>query len=243
LFFESSLTTSFHFLNQAEMSYEPSSPIPGLRYHRFDFERGLKHLALYDIRYYVTYTDEAKEKAMDTPELRHITDSGPFSIFELPESSLVDVATYVPSLYDGANFTQATLDWYDNIGELDRWLVADGPDDWPRVGADSILPAIPESDTGVVSDIQLTNDRISFHTTAVGVPHMIKVSYFPDWKATGAEGPYRAAPSTMVVIPTQQDVVLQFHASLVEKSANVITIVTLLLLLGFGVYGRMRVER
>ena len=243
LFFESSLTTSFHFLNQAEMSYEPSSPIPGLRYHRFDFERGLKHLALYDIRYYVTYTDEAKQKAMDRPELRHIADSGPFSIFELPTSSLVDVATYVPSVYDGSDFTRATLDWYDNIDELDRWLVADGPGDWPRVGGDLILPAIPEPETGVVSDVQLTNDRISFHTTAVGVPHMIKVSYFPDWRANGAEGPYRAAPSTMVVIPTQQNVVLQFHASPAEKAANVVTIVTLLLLLGIGLYVRLRVNR
>ena len=121
--------------------------------------------------------------------------------------------------------------------------MADGPGDWPRVGGDLILPAISESETGVVSDVQLTNDRISFHTTAVGVPHMIKVSYFPDWRANGAEGPYRAAPSTMVVIPTQQDVVLQFHASPAEKAANVVTIVTLLLLLGIGLYVRLRVNR
>jgi len=243
LFFESSLTTSFHFLNQAEMSYAPSSPIPGLRYHKFDFERGLKHLALYDIRYYVTYTDEAKQEALDTPELRLVTESPPFAIFELPESSLVDVATYVPSVYDGSDFTQATLDWYDNIDQLDRWIVADGPTDWPRVGDDLTMTAIPESETGVVSDIKLTNDEISFHTTAVGAPHMIKVSYFPDWHATGAEGPYRAAPSTMVVVPTQEDVVLQFHASLVEKAANVITILTLVLLVGFGVYGRLKATR
>ena len=32
LFFESSLSTPFHFLNQAELSKDPSSPIPGLDY-------------------------------------------------------------------------------------------------------------------------------------------------------------------------------------------------------------------
>jgi hypothetical protein len=47
----------------------------------------------------------------------------------------------------------------------------------------------------------------------------------------------------MVVVPTQEDVVLQFHASLVEKAANAITIVTLLLLLGFAVAGRLRGKR
>jgi hypothetical protein len=47
----------------------------------------------------------------------------------------------------------------------------------------------------------------------------------------------------MVVVPTQEDVVLQFHASLVEKTANVITIITLLLLAGFGAYGRLKATR
>jgi hypothetical protein len=47
----------------------------------------------------------------------------------------------------------------------------------------------------------------------------------------------------MVVVPTQEDVVLQFHASLVEKAANVVTIATLLLLVGFGVYGRLKATR
>jgi hypothetical protein len=243
LFFESSLTTSFHFLNQAEMSYAPSSPIPDLPYHRFDFQRGLEHLALYDIRYYVTYTEEAKQKALDTPQLRYITSSDPFAIFELPQSGLVDVARYVPSVYDGSDFTQATLDWYEREGQLDRWLVADGPDDWPRVGDDLAIPSIAESDSGVVSDVQISNDRISFHTTAIGVPHMVKVSYFPDWKVVGAEGPYRAAPSLMVVIPTQENVVLQFRSSTAERAGMWLTVAALVFLAGTAVRARLEVER
>ncbi len=31
LYFESSLTTPFHFINHSEMSFQPSNPIPGLR--------------------------------------------------------------------------------------------------------------------------------------------------------------------------------------------------------------------
>ncbi len=243
LFFESSLTTSFHFLNQAEMSSAPSSPVPGLNYHRFDFERGLEHLALYDVRYYVTYTDEAKKKALDTPDLRFITESDPFAIFELPESSLVDVAGYVPAVYEGSDFTQATLDWYDRKGELDRWLVSDGPADWPRVGDDLAIPSIVEASGGVVSNVKLENDRISFHTTAVGVPHLVKVSYFPDWRAIGADGPYRAAPSLMIVVPTQEDVVLEFRSSPAEKAGMALTIVALIFIAGAAILQRRRVAR
>ena len=240
LFFESSLTNSFHFLNQAETSFAPSSPVPGLNYHRFDLERGLEHLALYNIRYYVTYTDEARAKADETPELRFVAETSPFAIYELPESSLVDVASYVPAVYEGSDFTKATLRWYDRKGELDRWIVQEGPSDWPTVDDDLDIPAIPEDKGGVVSDIELENDRISFHTTAVGVPHMVKVSYFPDWRAVGADGPYRASPSLMVVVPTQEDVELQFRSSAAEKAGTALTIVALVFIAGAWVYERRR---
>jgi hypothetical protein len=33
LYFESSLTTPFHFILAGEMAVNPSNPVPGLRYH------------------------------------------------------------------------------------------------------------------------------------------------------------------------------------------------------------------
>jgi len=41
VFFESSLTTPFHFLNQSEMSVSPSRPVQGLNYHTNDLDRGV----------------------------------------------------------------------------------------------------------------------------------------------------------------------------------------------------------
>jgi hypothetical protein len=40
---------------------------------------------------------------------------------------------------------------------------------------------------------------------------MVRVSYFPNWVAEGARGPYHAAPSLMVVVPEQEQVVLEFR--------------------------------
>jgi hypothetical protein len=42
------------------------------------------------------------------------------------------------------------------------------------------------------------------------VPVLVKVSYFPNWQARGAKGPYRVAPNLMVVIPTSHHVVLAY---------------------------------
>jgi hypothetical protein len=222
LFFESSLTVPFHFLNQAEMSLAPSRPVPGLAYSTFDFDRGIPHLQIYGVDYYVSFTDEAEEKATSDARLTEIDRSGPFTVFEVDDSDLVDVAAFEPSVYDPAsgeveNFEDVALDWYDSIPTLDRWLVADGPDDWLRVpDAESVSAAEPLDVTGSVSNVEIGDDWVSFDTDAVGVPHLVKVSYFPNWIADGADGPYRAAPSLMVVVPTQERVELRFGRSWIE---------------------------
>ena len=237
LFFESSLTTPFHFLNQAEMSVSPSRPVPGLTYRTFDFDRGLEHLALYGVRYYVTYTEEARQEADRRPELRKVGETPPFAIYELPPSSAVDVATYVPAVFEGSSFDEAALDWYDRQGRLDEWLVKEGPDDWPRVGDDLVgLGTRPIAEAGVVSDVVIDDHEISFRTTAIGVPHLVKVSYFPNWTAVGAEGPYRAAPALMVVVPTEEDVSLEFRSGWAEKVGMALSIGGLLFVLVSGIY-------
>ena len=46
-------------------------------------------------------------------------------------------------------------------------------------------------------------DKISFDVSEIGKPVEVKESYFPNWKVSGAKGPYRLAPNLMVVVPTR----------------------------------------
>ena len=254
LYFESSLTTPFHFINSSEMSLSASNPIPGLSYNNFQLERGLKHLAIYGVSYYVNITPEAGEEADSIDSMTKVASSGPFGIYALPETQLVEAARFVPSVYevpergmlaaligsdtvtgsDGeplASFHDMALEWYDDVDNLDRWIVSDGPDSWQRIESlderDAELTGVSE---GAVSDIVVDDHLISFHTEAVGVPHLVKVSYFPNWEATGAEGPYRATPSLMVVIPTEENVVIEFNDTWAELSGKVLTIAGVLAL-------------
>jgi Trk-type K+ transport system membrane component len=85
--------------------------------------------------------------------------------------------------------------------------------------------------------------QISFHTEAVGVPHLVKVSYFPNWQAEGAEGPWRATPSLMVVVPTQEDVVISFNDTWPESIGKILTVVGLIglvVVVVIGVVNRRR---
>lgn len=225
LYFESSLTTPFHFINASEVSLRPSNPVRGLTYRQLDIERGVKHLQLYNVDYYVSFTDEATDEARDVG-LEQVAEAAPWTVFKVPDSSLVDVASVVPAVYDGdGSFLDASLEWYDDVDNMGRWLVEDGPMTWPRIqSVDERLAFSERPSTATVTDVVLEDGRISFHTTAIGVPHLVKVSYFPNWTAHGADGPFRAAPSLMVVVPTEEDVVLEFARSPAEYVGMVLTV-------------------
>jgi hypothetical protein len=46
---------------------------------------------------------------------------------------------------------------------------------------------------------------------------MVKTSYFPNWTANGADGPWRATPNFMVVVPTSKNVSLQYSTTTAEN--------------------------
>ena len=266
LYFESSLTTPFHFINHSEMSYRPSNPIPGLPYSTFDFERGLKHMDLYGVDYYVSFTEEAASKAGQTDGFELLATAEPFRIFALPETELVVPATHQPSVYevperglfssligsdsvtgeDGEplpSFFDLSVDWYVDEENLDRWIVADGPEDWPRIQSiDERADVELSVASAAVSNIVVDHHRVSFSTEAVGVPHMVKVSYFPNWEASGADGPWRAAPSLMVVVPTESEVVLEFNDTWAETGGKLMSLggIATLAVIGTALWWRRR---
>ena len=67
LYFESSATTSFHFLTVSELAQHPSNPVRGLVYGTLDtdFDLGVKHLQMLGVRYFMVWTPEAQAKAAD----------------------------------------------------------------------------------------------------------------------------------------------------------------------------------
>ena len=246
LFFESSLTTPFHFLNASEVSDRPSNPVRGLEYNGFDMERGITHLGLYDVAYYVSFTERGADAAR-AAGLNEMAVAPPWTIFALPDSDLVDVASFEPTVWGGGgDFLEPALEWYDDVANLDRWLVETGPAEWSTVVAveDRLAVHEPYQAKGVVSDVVLEDHRISFTTTAGGVPHLVKVSYFPNWQADGADGPYRAAPSLMVVVPTQENVVLEFRNTAAENIGTAVTVFALVALVAYAyLLRRQRRER
>lgn len=71
----------------------------------------------------------------------------------------------------------------------------------------------------------MDTESITFETTAIGQPHWIKMSYFPNWHVVGAEGPYVVSPSFMMVIPTQRKVTLYYGRTFSNNLGQAFTVV------------------
>jgi hypothetical protein len=134
------------------------------------------------------------------------------------------------------------VEWY-----LDpsRWavpLATSGPEEWRRVDRDDPDPPRTRVRPAEVSDVEVGVDRISFRVDRVGSPVLVRASYFPNWTAAGADGPYRVSPNLMVVVPTEREVTLSYGTTGVDRLGLVMTLAGAALLGWLAVLDRRRRE-
>ena len=75
----------------------------------------------------------------------------------------------------------------------------------------------------MVSNVKIGEESVRFSVDKVGVPVLVRVSYFPNWKVDGAKGPYRVAPNMMVVIPTSTDVNMHYGWNMLDYVAYLLS--------------------
>ncbi|MET0276683.1 MAG: hypothetical protein ABW211_07550, partial [Acidimicrobiia bacterium] len=121
-----------------------------------------------------------------------------------------------------------SVPWFDDPSALDRPLTVDGPSSWQRASMETARAAPKTKLPDVkVTNVQTTDEKISFDVSRTGVPVMVKTSYYPNWQVSGADGPYRATPNFMVVVPTSKHVELTYGTTSVEWLGRVLTVLGL----------------
>ena len=221
LYFEASATTPFHFLNQSELSARPSSAQRDLPYPGLDVAAGVRHLQMLGVRYYLASSREAISQANDVDDLTFLRRSGPWRIYEVADAELVTPLEVVPAVVEGLGaggrtWLDPAVEWYMDPTRWPVHLAADGPPDWQRIPPNNEAPVRRPLPAVRVSGIEEGTDRISFTVDRPGVPVLVKTSYFPNWEAEGADGPWRVTPNLMVVVPTDTEVELRYGTTSVE---------------------------
>jgi hypothetical protein len=270
LLIESSINAPFHFINQTETSETDTRAVPGVDYPEgFDFPTGLVHLRLFGVRYYVAYdackdpkeqwvpcvdlgrqdTEVQAATAAGLPEVAH---SGRFTIYQVGTGNLVEVPEFRPVLVDHADWRANGLSWYRNPDWLKTPLVFASRDDPAARAAFAESGPLPleslprerlERPGELAATTSRTGDVVSFTTDRVGEPHLVKVSWFPNWRVEGAKGPWLASPGLMVVVPTQSEVRLSYRDTPVDLAGKALSVVGIGVLLAPTVRRRVRARR
>ncbi len=264
LYFESSATTPYHFLNASQVSAKPSNPARDLPYGSFDMAAGVAHLRMLGVKYYLAVSPTAIAAADAEPGLSPLATSGPWHVYEVLDSTVVEGLDHLPVVWNVPDqyksWIQPAAAWYMDPTRNVIPFAADGPKNWPRATVDrriwddswlgvsgqvSQLRAgltrnpLPEVDSPAITPAKVTNvrlgdDSVSFDVDQVGKPVLVKVSYYPNWKASGASGPYRVTPNLMVVVPTSKHVSLSYGHTSTDLGSWFLTLVGLALLVFLG---------
>jgi len=234
LYFDSSITTPFHFISVSGLAKRPSNPVGGLSYINNQFDQGVEYLNNLGVDYFISYTEEIKTKAINSKKLILLFSSEPFSVFKVNSSKVeliyqdVDIFSKA-STQDGilsSIFRETDIDnffekAYESFDELDKKRVIEVSNDI------SIKPS--NKNDLQITDLIIMNDKISFFTDSPGELHLIKVSYFPNWTITNGKGPFRTSPSFMSVIPDNEYVEIIFEKTSVEKNSFYFSLFSLIL--------------
>ena len=259
LFFEASGTTPYHFLTAAAMSANSSNPVRELRYTDNDAAVGVPMMQKMGIKYLMVFTKKAKDQADTRSDLKLVATTGPWKIYTVDDSPVVVPLSTQPVVVNGRGGDQRErhlelgTSWFQNPNEWAAMPADDGPADWQRIDVqvdmsrrvgneplepgrkvDIVVPVQTIEPKALepitVSNYHMGDQDLSFDVSKVGVPVLVKVSYFPNWTVEGAKGPYRVAPNFMVVVPTSTHVTMSFESSGVDKLAYLLTFLGIILM-------------
>jgi hypothetical protein len=234
LYFEASSTTPYHFINQDELSFGASNPQRDLPYmpgapDQAQFDLGIQHLQMLGVKYYMAITEQMIAYGRSNSSLKQVANSGPWVVFEVGDSPLVEPLDNNPAVLTGVapkQWLEAVMPWYIDPTAWNVWPSSGGPKEWQRVVEGETPTATPTTPVAV-TNTQTGTDSISFDVTKPGTPILVKVSYFPNWKVSGAEGPWRVGPNLMVVVPTSNHVELHYGTTVVDWGSWIITLLGL----------------
>ena len=238
LFFEAAGSTPYHFITAAAMSKQSSNPVRELRYDNNDAALGVRYMQELGVKYFMGFTSEAIAQASQQEGLTEVARSGPWVVYRVANSDAVTplamqpVVANISSNNPRERWLEVGTSWFQQPEVWTTPIADNGPSEWQRVDVavdESLREGEPNSnnrrvdvvkpataltpvplDPVVVSNVDIGEESVKFSVDKIGVPVLVRVSYFPNWKVDGAKGPYRVAPNMMVVIPTNTNVSMHF---------------------------------
>lgn len=243
VFHQASPSSPFIFYLQSEASERGSGPFPQYTYTRMDPEKAFQHFRVFNATDIIAVSEAAKEAYAAHPKFEKTFEQANYAVFHAAdaETGYVVAAANKPILYDGPDWKLAFYRWFKHYDLLDIPLVpaemiddADARDFELRTDSITRLERRPyDGDCKIESTLE--QYAIRFSTNCPGRPHIVKVSYFPRWRATDGSPVLPVSPAFMLVVPKTEQFEMVYGRNAVDWIGLIISLAGLALLIGCAV--------
>ncbi|PIN81611.1 hypothetical protein COV13_00705 [Candidatus Woesearchaeota archaeon CG10_big_fil_rev_8_21_14_0_10_32_9] len=146
-----------------------------------------------------------------------------FYLYKLEKTNLIEPLNYSPRVVKG-DWMNASVNWFMSEDIKNGIIAFEDVPDFVGTGSEKVT----------IQNISELNDKIDFYVDSdKAVPLLIKISYFPNWKAYSAGKAlktYRVSPN-MILIYGKGEINLRYEPLFIDKISSIISIITLLWIL------------
>ncbi len=217
----------------------------------FNFTNATRHLELFNVKHFIARSEQTKQALRKQPGWRLMEREQEWELYELMthEGRYVFVPPRMPLIVETSRWKECSLDWLTTMPALEQFVIwrdegAQAQDvekgsltekqfqeclaGWRQGSTNGFGAPLSISGIGSIRSEEVSNEGIRFKTTAIGSPHIVKMSWFPNWKVRGARGVYRVSPGFMLVYPEQETVELYYGTTWSDGVGYALTVLGLL---------------
>jgi tetratricopeptide (TPR) repeat protein len=241
LYMQASITAPFVFYIQSMISSQSSQPFPQYSYAHMDLNRAPDYLKLFNVRKLIIKSNAAKQAIQRENAYTKVKTIGQYEIWELMSNQdrYVLPLQFEPVVFQGTvPWKQVAHQWFSRAELSDVHLVFNAPlkekNGGPlRLAVASLhdLPRQPIDISDCNIEESINNQEILLETSCIGKPHLIKVSYHPNWQVEGADKVYLVSPSFMLVFPQDNKVRLFYGPGPWDRLGQLLSLFGLFVLL------------
>jgi hypothetical protein len=217
----------------------------------FNFTNATRHLELFNVKHFIARSEQTKQALRQQAGWRLVEREQEWELYELMthEGRFVFVPPRMPLIVETPRWKESSLEWLITMPALEQFVIwraegakaRDGEKSsltekqfqeclagWRQGSTNGFGALLSAAGTGCISSEEVSDNGIRFTTSAIGSPHIVKVSWFPNWKVRGARGVYRVSPGFMLVYPDQETVELYYGTTGSDRVGYALTVLGLL---------------
>ena len=217
----------------------------------FNFTNATRHLELFNVKHFIARSEQTKQALRQQAGWRLVGREQEWELYELMthEGRFVFVPPRMPLIVETSRWKESSLEWLTTMPALEQFVIwreegahaKDGEKGsltekqfqeclagWRQGSTNGFGVPLSASGTGCIRSEEVSDEGIRFKTTAIGTPHIVKMSWFPNWKVRGARGVYRVSPGFMLVYPEQETVELYYGTTGSDRVGYALTVLGLL---------------